>query len=270
MGGAPAGRLDSPIHQRRPDRAADIIAAGDDGHGKAAIAFEPVRGLGHQRAESGRSPQPDQKMHRDELPQRAGKAGGHIGRTQENDAERYRRHDAEAIGDLAGGDAAEPETEHGERKGQRHRAARRPEFGLDRGEHDHDRPHADAADRADHKRQREPHPGLGRVRNEGGGVSGIRRSVHSRNFGARNLPVKQHGAIIGMQMRGTRTAPVVPGRCHRVRAKRGPKTGSASNYDVQLHIGEPRDLRCAIPHRRSGPSDHPGMTGLRVRMASSR
>jgi hypothetical protein len=28
--------------------------------------------------------------------------------------------------------------------------------------------------------------------------------------------------------------PVIPGRCHRVRAKRGPMTGSASNYGAQL------------------------------------
>src|SRR3984893_14033890 len=47
------------------------------------------------------------------------------------------------------------------------------------------------------------------------------------------------------------------GACQRVRAKRGPMTGSASNYDVQLHIGESRDSgsgathhpRCAIAHR---------------------
>jgi hypothetical protein len=31
-------------------------------------------------------------------------------------------------------------------------------------------------------------------------------------------------------------ASVIPGRCQRVRAKRGPMTGSASSYDVQLHI----------------------------------
>src|SRR6267143_6721218 len=41
---------------------------------------------------------------------------------------------------------------------------------------------------------------------------------------------------------------VIPGRC------------AASNYDVQLHIGESRDSRCAIAHLRSGPSDHPRMT----------
>jgi hypothetical protein len=34
---------------------------------------------------------------------------------------------------------------------------------------------------------------------------------------------------------------VIPGRCQRVRAKRGPMTGSASNYDVQLHVGESKD-----------------------------
>src|SRR5450432_371426 len=39
---------------------------------------------------------------------------------------------------------------------------------------------------------------------------------------------------------------VIPGRCQRVRAKRGPMTGSASNP-------ESRDSG-------SGPADHPGMT----------
>jgi hypothetical protein len=29
---------------------------------------------------------------------------------------------------------------------------------------------------------------------------------------------------------------VIPGRCQRVRAKRGPMTGSASNYGAQLRI----------------------------------
>jgi hypothetical protein len=43
------------------------------------------------------------------------------------------------------------------------------------------------------------------------------------------------------------------GARQRVRAKRGPMTGSARTSDVQLHIGEYRDSG-------SGPSDHPGMT----------
>src|SRR6266850_1323097 len=52
---------------------------------------------------------------------------------------------------------------------------------------------------------------------------------------------------------------VIPGRCQRVRAKRGPMTGSASN------------LRCAIAHLRSGadaPSrnDQSGLCRLRTRL----
>jgi hypothetical protein len=34
---------------------------------------------------------------------------------------------------------------------------------------------------------------------------------------------------------------VIPGRIQRVRAERGPMTGSDANHDVQLHIGESRD-----------------------------
>jgi tripartite-type tricarboxylate transporter receptor subunit TctC len=43
---------------------------------------------------------------------------------------------------------------------------------------------------------------------------------------------------------------VIPGRCE------------ASNYDVQLHIGESQDSPMRqLAHLGSGPSDHPGMTG---------
>ena len=56
-----------------------------------------------------------------------------------------------------------PKPEHGQGKGQRHRAAGGAEFGLHHRQHHHDRPHADAADRADQQRKREPHPGLARV-----------------------------------------------------------------------------------------------------------
>jgi 3'-phosphoadenosine 5'-phosphosulfate (PAPS) 3'-phosphatase len=41
----------------------------------------------------------------------------------------------------------------------------------------------------------------------------------------------------------------------RVRAKRGPMMGSASNAESQ-------DLRRAIAHLGSGPSHHPGMTAF--------
>src|SRR6202047_3365810 len=53
--------------------------------------------------------------------------------------------------------------------------------------------------------------------------------------------------------------PVIPGRRHRVRAKRGPMAGSAASYDVQLHIGESITTIESMDSG-SGPSDHPGMT----------
>ena len=75
-------------------------------------------------------------------------------------------------------------------------------------QHHHDRPHADAADRADQKRQRKPHPGLTRVGGEERRISGwIGGSVHGRNFVARGPGVNRHGAIMGMQMRCNRAFP---------------------------------------------------------------
>jgi hypothetical protein len=152
--------LDSPIDDLRPDRPADIIAAGDNGHRETTIAVEPVRGLRHQRAEGRGCPEPDQDMHRNELPQRGRKSGENVSQPKEADAERHRHHDAEPIGDLAGGDAAETEADHGQGKGQRYRAPGRAEFGLHHRQHHNHRPHPDAADRADQDGQRKPHPRL--------------------------------------------------------------------------------------------------------------
>src|SRR6202171_6359753 len=55
--------------------------------------------------------------------------------------------------------------------------------------------------------------------------------------------------------RGSDPDSVIPGRCQRVRARRGPMTGSASNP-------ESRDSG-------SGPADHPGMTVSGLRTLSS-
>ena len=76
--------------------------------------------------------------------------------------------------------------------------------------------------------------------------------MHISNFVARGLGVKQHGAILGMQMqcnRTGRTSPrqsVIPGRA------------LARTSDVQLHIGESRSDYCEIPG--SPLARRPGMT----------
>ena len=57
-------------------------------------------------------------------------------------------------------------------------------------QHDHDRPHADAADGADQQHKPEPPPGGGRVGNEGGGGSGIGGMHGARTFVSRCLKIK--------------------------------------------------------------------------------
>ena len=172
MRGAPAKRLYSPIDHRRPDRAADIIAAGGDGDGDAAPALEPVRGLGHQRPECRRRAGPDGEMHQNELP--------HAGRTTRADiAERHqanahpdRGDDAKTVGQFSGHDAAETETNHPKGEGQRGRAPGRGKFALHHRQRHHHRPHADAADRSDQEGKRKPHPRLTGVRDEAGRILG--------------------------------------------------------------------------------------------------
>jgi hypothetical protein len=166
MRGAPADRLYAFADERRPHRARDVIAARDDGHGKSAIALEPVRGLRHQRREGRRGAEPDQEIGRDELPELGREPRQHVGNADESDADRHRRHDAELVGDLAGDHAAEAEAEHHQCEGQRHRCARGGELGLHDGNHHDDGPHADTTDRTDQQRKQQPHPSLTRIRGE--------------------------------------------------------------------------------------------------------
>jgi hypothetical protein len=52
------------------------------------------------------------------------------------------------------------------------------------------------------------------------GLGDSERACTVDNFLARDLRVKQHGAILGMQMQRNR-ASVIPGRCQRVRPSAG-------------------------------------------------
>ena len=52
VGLAPADGLDEVLHDRRPDRAGEVVAARADRHRDAAPAHEPERGVGDQRREA--------------------------------------------------------------------------------------------------------------------------------------------------------------------------------------------------------------------------
>ena len=185
MGGAPAGRLHAPIDQRRPDRAADIVAAGDDRR-------PPARDSGRTSA---RLP-PSAARRSPTCPSPIRKCTAmncHI--VDDSPATDIAAPRKAILTPIAATmpkrsvirpvtHAAEAEAEHGQGEGERHGAARGAEFGLHGRQHHHDRPHADAADRADHQRkasriQARPESGMkaaGLVRSVGGGVHGAATS----------------------------------------------------------------------------------------------
>ncbi len=164
VGAAPAVVLDQPLRDRRPGRAADVVAARADRDRDAAPALEPVRDVGEQRGEGRRAAEhaDQQSLRQRELPGAAG-----VGREREagelrEGAEDERRQHADAIDHAPDNEAAEREAEH--RPGVREGGigARDAELLLQRRQHDDDGIHARAADRHQQRRSRQPQPGIGR------------------------------------------------------------------------------------------------------------
>ena len=172
---APALRGDEILDERRPDRAGEIISAGGDRHRDAAPLLEPVRDVGHDRAERARRAEAEQALRQRELPDVGGERREQIAGDQRDHADQQRTHDAEPVGEAAHHDAAGAEADHGQRERQRGVAARNAEVGLHRGQRDHSRPHADAADRAERERGPQPPPCIGGVDVvRGAGRAGVR------------------------------------------------------------------------------------------------
>src|SRR5262245_61531339 len=162
MGCAPALIGNEMVQDRRPDRAAEIIAGRDDGDGDSAPAREPARGVRDQRPEGGGGAEPDHEVHERERHEARSKAGHDVAETERARAAHDRRRNAEPVGQAPEHDAAACEAEHGQRERQRRVRAGNAEFGLHRRQHHRHRPHADAADGAEHHGDAEPPPGEGR------------------------------------------------------------------------------------------------------------
>ncbi len=177
MGGPPALGRDEMLHDRRPDRAAEIIAARDDGDGNAAAAGEPLRTVGDQRPERGGGAEPDEGVHERKHHEAVGEAGGDITDGERERAADHRRPDAEAVGEPPHRHAAAGKSDHRQRKRQRSIRAGDGELGLHRRQHDRHRPHADAADGAEHHGGDEPQPG------EGGFDPGVKSSKSQHCLG---------------------------------------------------------------------------------------
>ena len=187
----PAIGGDAGLHQRRPDRAGEVVAAGRQRDGEAAPPAEPQRGIGDQRPEGrAAAEQPDQRAMDDGELRHAGRLRReHIAGREREDAQQHRHQHAEAVGQLAHQDAARGEAERGQRVGQRRIGPRRAEFGLHGGQRHHDGPEPDAAERAERDGGGEPHPGIAAVHASLGAVHDRHASLPAspRRAGASQL-----------------------------------------------------------------------------------
>ena len=94
-----------------------------------------------------------------ELPELRRKPRPDIAQHQGTDAQRNGWQNTEPIREATGRDTADAESKHRHGEGQRGIRPGGPELGLHHGQHDHHRPHADTAERADQQRKAEPPPG---------------------------------------------------------------------------------------------------------------
>src|SRR5215813_4584845 len=163
------------LNERGPQRAGEIVAAGGDRDRDAAPAHEPVRDVAHQRPERRRAAEAEEGVGGRELPDVCREPGQHVAAAEHERAAGGRGGDAAAVGEPAHHHAPEAEADHGERERQRCFAARDAEARLHRRQRHHERPHADAADRANDERDREPQPGVGRLDS--------RARAHARSLG---------------------------------------------------------------------------------------
>ena len=126
----PAVGRDEMLHDRRPDRAGEVVAGG----ARCATAMprrrvEPVRDVGDQRRRT--SPSCRRRSDSPCASANCQRLGGRPAATiaeAERDARRPSTgtHDAEAVGEPAHGDAADAEADHGQRVGQGGRGAATP------------------------------------------------------------------------------------------------------------------------------------------------
>ena len=162
---APADGLDGGLQDQRPDRAGEVVAAGDDRHGDATPLHEPVRDVGHQRSEGAGCAEPaDQhRMDNHEAP-----VGVHVGRDDITDAQHHRpedqrQHDAEAVDQPAHHRAPDGECHHGRSVGDGGAAAVDAELRLDGRQHHDAGPQPDATDCRKRNGRRQPPPRGGAI-----------------------------------------------------------------------------------------------------------
>ncbi|MDR6155987.1 hypothetical protein QF021_004076 [Acidovorax delafieldii] len=146
IGVAPADQLDAVLHDGRPQRACNVVAAGADRHRNAAPLVPPQRGVGHQRRKRGRcTNQPHQPMGQPKPPDAAREPRPHKPATYGHRAHAQHRHQPMPVGHAPGPDAAQPQAHHHQRVGQRRVGTAHAKLSLHGGQHHRHHIHAAVA-----------------------------------------------------------------------------------------------------------------------------
>src|SRR5262245_25671638 len=159
---APAPKRNEVLNDRRPYRSGEVIACCGKRDCDAAPAQKPMRDVGHQWSKAGGAADSDKAMGEGDEPQARRPAGREIPGRECQNAEAQGNGDSVAIGETTHEDAAARETYHHHREWKRRVGSRDAKFGLDGRQCDHDRPHADARERADCEGDDKTQPGVRR------------------------------------------------------------------------------------------------------------
>jgi hypothetical protein len=120
-----------------------------------------MRKVGDQRCKGSGAPETDQAVHERQLPNVLAKCGGDIGEAEQERAEDEGADDAVAVHQSADGNGAGGKPQHANGIGERGVGPGNPEIGRNDRQLHHERPHADAAERAEQHGNEQPKPGIG-------------------------------------------------------------------------------------------------------------
>ena len=151
------------LDDRRPQGARDIVARSRDGDGDAAALLEPVRDVGDQRREGGGCAEADQRLGGGEQDQRRRQRREDKSEGQPEGAQDRSDDHATPVHDPSDNDATREESHHVHGVGERDVGATDAEIGLHSRDRHGQRPHADAADRAQGHAGGQPPPGVARI-----------------------------------------------------------------------------------------------------------
>ena len=126
------------LHHRWPDRACGVVADSRKRDSNAAALHEPVRNVGHQGPETGRTADPDKSVRECDQPQARRPSDREIPGRQRQCSDAERQGDAEPVRKTPHQHAAASKAKHDHGEGKRGVGATDAEISLDGGQRHHE------------------------------------------------------------------------------------------------------------------------------------